>query len=55
MRLAPYQKGALTPLQGYNIAEEDMTISLEEFSGRYSREDGEPECVAQHAPMQTQH
>jgi hypothetical protein len=29
--------------RGYLILEDDMTLSLEDFSKRYAREDGEPE------------
>lgn len=34
---------ALTRFKGYMVVEDDMTMSLEEFSRRYAREDGEPE------------
>ncbi len=27
------------------VVEDDMTMSLDEFSRKYAREDGEPECV----------
>ncbi|KAF2115196.1 DNA-directed RNA polymerases I [Lophiotrema nucula] len=29
--------------RGYNILEEDTTITLEEFAGKFAREDGEPD------------
>lgn len=32
-------------MKGYLVIEDDMTLSLEEFNSKYSREDGEPECV----------
>jgi hypothetical protein len=40
---------ALTLLKGYMIVEDDMTMSLEEFSKRYAREDGEPEYAPYYA------
>jgi len=36
---------ALTPSKGYMVLEEDMAMSLEQFSRKYAREDGEPEYV----------
>jgi hypothetical protein len=32
--------------KGYMVLEEDMTMSLEEFSRKYAREDGEPEYAS---------
>jgi hypothetical protein len=45
MHLAIYFTGALTVQKGYNILEDEMTMSLEAFADKYGREDGEPECV----------
>jgi hypothetical protein len=36
---------ALTVQKGYNVLEDEMTMSLEAFADKYGREDGEPECV----------
>lgn len=45
MRQTVHQRLALTLLKGYLVVEDDMTISLEDFSHKYAREDGEPEYV----------
>lgn len=45
MRQALGHEHALTLTKGYLVLEDDMTMSLEEFSSKYAREDGEPECV----------
>jgi DNA-directed RNA polymerase I, II, and III subunit RPABC1 len=45
MRLTMHWSVALTLPKGYLVIEDDMTMSLEQFAGKYAREDGEPECV----------
>lgn len=37
---------ALTLSKGYMVLEEDMNMSLDQFSRKYAREDGEPEYVS---------
>lgn len=49
MRLRAHQRTALTVHKGYLVVEDDMTISLEDFSAKYAREDGEPEYAPSHA------
>jgi hypothetical protein len=45
MRLTMHWSVALTLPKGYLVIEDDMTMSLEQFAGKYAREDGEPEYV----------
>jgi DNA-directed RNA polymerase I, II, and III subunit RPABC1 len=45
MRLTMHSSVALTLPKGYLVIEDDMTMSLEQFAGKYAREDGEPEYV----------
>lgn len=47
--------GALTLRKGYNVLDEEMTMSLEAFADKYAREDGEPECVQPASMRQREH